>query len=179
MRKPRHLQKGATYHVTARVNRKELLLNTAESKELFLSILKRAKRRYAFRIENFCIMGNHFHLLITPALGENLSSIMQWIMSVFAMAYNRIHGLCGHFWGERFFSYIISTIKKLIKIFHYIDDNPVRAKQVENKFDWPYGGLWHQRTGRYDIVEPAPDWLLAPFSDRSPLDVSLPPVDFN
>ena len=87
MRKPRELREGARYHVTARANRKEMILDSGAYKELFLSVLKRAKARYSFRIENFTIMGNHFHLVIVPGKGESLSSIMQWIMSVFAMAF--------------------------------------------------------------------------------------------
>jgi REP element-mobilizing transposase RayT len=65
MRKPRELQDGARYHVTACANRKEMILDSRGSKELFLEVLRRAKAKYRFRIENFCIMGNHFHLVIT------------------------------------------------------------------------------------------------------------------
>ena len=96
MRKPRELEENARYHVTARANRKEMILETSEMKEMFLSVLRRAKRKYDFRLENFCIMGNHFHFVIQPGRGESLSAIMRWIMSVFAMAYNKIRGFTGH-----------------------------------------------------------------------------------
>jgi putative transposase len=150
MRTPRILQDGALYHVTARANRKEMILDSHEIKELFLEVLRRAKGKFAFRLENFCIMGNHFHLLVRPEGTTNLSRLMQWIMSVFAMAYNRIYGLVGHVWGSRFFSRIISGLQEFLKMFAYIDDNPLEAHLVENKRDWQYGGLWHHRSG---IVE--------------------------
>jgi putative transposase len=86
MRLPRELKEGARYHVTARANRKEMILDTSSMKELFLSVVKRAKRKYDFRLENFCLMGNHFHLVVQPGRGESLSTIMRWILSVFAMA---------------------------------------------------------------------------------------------
>jgi putative transposase len=70
--------------VTARANRKEMILDTNAMKELFLSVVKRAKEKYDFRLENFYIMGNHF--IIQPIRGESLSAIMQWILSVSAMA---------------------------------------------------------------------------------------------
>ena len=127
---------GARYHVTARANRKEMILDTSAMKELFLSVVKRAKLKYDFRIENFCIMGDHFHFVIRPGKGESLSAIMRWIMSVFAMAYNKIRGFTGHVWGCRFFSRIISGLRELVQVFEYIDENPVRASQVADRRDW-------------------------------------------
>jgi putative transposase len=151
MRKPRILLDGALYHVTARANRKEMILDSREIKELFIDVLRRAKTKYAFRLENFCIMGNHFHLMLRPEGATNLSRLMQWIMSVFAMAFNRLFGLVGHVWGSRFFSCIVSGLKAFLKLFVYIDDNPVEANKVKNKRDWRYGGLWHHRAGIVDL----------------------------
>jgi REP element-mobilizing transposase RayT len=104
MRMPRMLQEGARYHVSARANRQEMIFDSDEMKYLFLSVVNLAKRKFVIRIENFCLMGNHFHFMIRPGMGESLSSIMQWILSVFAMRFNRTHRLTGRVWGERFFS---------------------------------------------------------------------------
>lgn len=160
MRKPRELKDGARYHVTARANRREMILDSVAMKKLFLSIVRRAKARYDFRLENFCIMGNHFHFLIQPGQGESLSAIMQWILSVFAMAYNRIHGLTGHVWGCRFFSRIVINLRALLEVFEYIDTNPIRAGQVEDRRQWRWGGLWHDQSGCREIVEMPAAWLL-------------------
>jgi putative transposase len=129
-------------------------------KELFLSVVKRAKKKYDFRLENFCIMGNHFHFVIHPGKDESLSSIMQWILSVFAMAFNKRKGLTGHVWGCRFFSRIIASLRELLQVFEYIDANPVKASQVPDRRDWPWGGLWHHRTGCRELVEAPAAWLL-------------------
>ncbi len=158
MRKPRELQDGARYHVTARANRKEMILNEESMKELFLSVVRRAKKKYEFRMENFCVMGNHFHFVIQPGRGESLSAIMRWILSVFAMAYNRISNFTGHVWGCRFFSRIIAGLRNLVEVFEYIDENPVRAKQVEDRKDWRYGGLWHRRAGDRSLLDDLPLW---------------------
>jgi len=160
MRKPRELRDGACYHVTARVNRREMILDSAAMKELFLSAVKRAKAKYDFRLDNFCIMGNHFHFVIRPGEGESLSAIMRWILSVFAMAFNRRMGLSGHVWGARFFSRIIPSLGDLLLTFEYIDGNPERAGLVDDRREWPWGGLWHNKVGRRDLVEPPPPWLL-------------------
>jgi putative transposase len=130
-------------------------------KELFLSVVKRAKAKYNFRLENFCIMDNHFHFVIQPGNGESLSSIMQWILSVFAMRFNKIMGYTGHVWGCRFFSRIIGSFQELIEVFKYIDDNPVKAGKVGDRRQWYWGGLWHNRTGCSDIIEKTTSWLRA------------------
>ncbi len=96
MRKPRKLVEGARYHVIARANRKVLILDSGLMKALFLEVLERAKKKCGFEVENFCVMGNHFNLMVRPRNGARLSSMMQWIMSVFAMAWNRIHHFAGH-----------------------------------------------------------------------------------
>lgn len=174
MRKPRELREGARYHVTARANRREMILEPAAMKELLLRVLKRAKGKYRFRIENFCVMGNHFHLVILPARGEDLSAIMRWILSVFAMAYNRILGLSGHVWGERFFSRIIAGFGELIQVFRYIDENPVKALGLAIGRDWPHGGLCHARTGCREILDEAPAGIWVVFPCRLPASIASP-----
>jgi len=95
-------------------------------KELLLSVVKRAKGKYDFQLENLCVMGNHFHFIIQPNRGESLSAIMRWIMNVLPMTYNRIKGISGHVWGCRFFSRIIENLRALMQVHGYIDDNPFR-----------------------------------------------------
>jgi putative transposase len=147
------LQQGAEYHVTARINRSEMSLAPEADKKLLLTVIKRAKKKYNFQIKNFCIMNNHLHLLIKPGEGESLSRIMQWILSVFAMTWNRKHNLSGHVWGERFFSRIIAGIVDFLRTFIYIDDNPVNAQIIDHPWEWEFGGLWHHQRGRTDISE--------------------------
>lgn len=154
MRKPRKLVVGARYHVMARVNHQELRLDDTASKALFLDTVKRAKSKFSFAVENFTVMGNHYHLLIRPLGGESLPRIMHWIMGVFAMAYNRIHSLKGHFWQDRYFSRVITSLRALLEVFEYIDENPVKAALCDNAWDWEYGGLHHHRSSRGDIVSP-------------------------
>lgn len=160
MRKRRELLTGAYYHVGARVNRKEMIFHSSGTKELFLDVVERAKGRFDFRLDNFCIMGNHYHFIIQPGNTENLSKIMQWIMSVFAISYNKLHKLTGHVWGDRFFSHILSNIREYLRAFDYIDNNPVKAGLVKEKSSWIFGGLYHRCQGRWDIIDPPPLWLM-------------------
>ena len=157
------LQDGAYYHVVARANRKFMILGTPRMKELFQNVITRAKTKYSFRIENFCIMGNHFHFIIQPGPGESLSRIMQWILSRFATAFNKASGYTGHVWGERFFSQILHRLRDFLHVFTYIDNNPVMAGLVYEAEDWQYGGLRQAREGNYAVVDRLPAWLVCWF----------------
>jgi len=134
-----------------------MILRSDDIKELFLDVVRRAKKKYDFKLENFCVMENHFHLIIQPGRNVSLSAVMQWIMSVFAMAWNRRHKLTGHVWGQRFFSRIIRTLKDFLQVFEYIDSNPVRVGLVESALDWPYGGCQHRSKHNWDLLDPWSD----------------------
>ena len=159
MRKPRKLAHGAIYHVTARANRGELILNSPKIKNLFIKIIKRSKKKYNFALTTFCVMGNHIHLMIQPHKKESLSRIMQWILATFAINYNNIFNLLGHVWYDRFHSTIISCFRQYIRTFEYIAENPVKAEIVKDTRMYEFGGIWYLQKGLYEILEP-PDLLL-------------------
>lgn len=152
MRKPRDLREDAEYHVVARANRREFIFETNKTKDLFITILRRAKRRYSFTVRNFCVMSNHFHILIRPENGESLSRIMQWILSVFASKFNRMFGYVGHVWYDRFKSVVVSSLRHFIAAFNYITVNPVKAAIVRDPLEYSYLGLRHIRDGDYSVV---------------------------
>ena len=153
MRRRRHLIEDAEYHVIARANRQEYILSSPEIKELLIATVRRAKTKFDFTVSNFCIMSNHIHLLIRPGRGESLSSIMQWILSVFALQFNRIFGYIGHVWYDRFKSVAIVSIRQFIATFAYIADNPVRAGLVSSPYDYRYNGVCHIRDGDYRLID--------------------------
>ena len=153
MRKPRMLVENGLYHVVARVNRKEFILKSAEIREMFLAVLKRSRCKYRFKLLNFCIMGNHIHFLIKPGKRENLSKIMQWVLSVFAIQFNKRLGLSGHVWYDRFKSKIVDGLYDFLHAFRYIAENPVRAGIV--RFPWEYfsNGVTYLRNRDFRLIE--------------------------
>jgi len=153
MRKNRHLEQGAVYHVTAQINRGEMAFSETAMRELFLAFVKRAKKKYSFAVYNFCVMGNHIHFEIQPDRGSSLSKIMQWLLGNFAKAWNKAHGVKGHLWGDRFWSKIIRTIRGLKRVFDYISRNPVEAGLVKRPEEWEYGGVGQYVRCRFDKGE--------------------------
>ncbi len=155
----------------ARTAGKLLLLDPDEIKEMFLAVVRRARQKYDFRVENFVIMGNHFHFIIQPLGESTLSEIMKWILGVFAMKYNRTVKSWGHFWGDRFFSRPIANFWEYIQVFTYIDDNPVRASLVKVAVEWRYGGFWHLRMGIGAILSELPTYVALVFPTHRPMAI--------
>jgi putative transposase len=159
LRKPRFLKNGATYHVIARINRMEFILEDNEIRDLFLNVLKESKKKYKFQIINFCVMYNHIHLIIKPAEEMNLSKIMQWVLSVFAIRFNKIFKYLGHVWMDRFKSKIINDIRQLFDTFRYIANNPVKANLVKKAEDYKHNGVRFIKMKNFDIIEPPSPFL--------------------
>jgi len=153
MRKPRVLRDNGVYHVVARANRKEFIFYSEELKADFLKVVARAKKKFSFRLINFCVMSNHFHFMIAPGKGENLSRIMQWILSVFAVRFNKRHGYAGHVWYDRFKSKIVENYHDFLHSFRYIAENPVQAGIVKRPWDYAFSGITYIRAKRFHLVE--------------------------
>ena len=169
MRKSRILVEDGMYHVVARANRQEHILNSRVIKIMFLDIVRRAKRKYRFSLKNFCIMNNHIHFLITPGKGENLSKIMQWILSVFALRFNKRFGWLGHVWYDRFKSKIVDSLGDFLHAFRYIMENPIRAGIVRYPWEHAFSGARYLRNLDYEIIDkPTPVLLLMESSICSP-----------
>ena len=100
-RPPRLLIPGGIYHVTARGNERGLLYRDPADNERFLDILAEVTRRQRWRVLAYCLMGNHYHLLIqTPE--PNLAAGMRQLNGVYAQSFNRRHTRVGHLFEGRY-----------------------------------------------------------------------------
>jgi putative transposase len=77
-------------------------------------------------------MGNHVHLLVTPAYGGDLSRAMRLLNQRYVGTFNRRHGRTGTLWESRFRSCLVQTERYLLTLYRYIDLNPVRAAIVDS-----------------------------------------------
>ena len=157
MRYKRLLINNGTYHVIARTNRQEFIFDSDYIKEMFIKVLKEAKKKYQFRVDNFCIMGNHIHLMIKPLERSSLSKIMQWMLSKFAVKFNKHYNYRGHVWYDRFKSKIIESLKQFIAVNEYIDNNPVKAGMVKRTEDYFYCGITFLNKKIFSVIDPPED----------------------
>ncbi|MHB9295417.1 transposase [Pillotina sp. SPG140] len=153
-----------THHVTSEVNRRLMELRCSRMKRLLIQVIAEAHQKYDFKLWNFCIMDNHIHFLITPGKDVSLSVIMKWIKMVFAIRWNKLHGVTGHLWGDRFHARMIENREDFLRVFRYINQNPVKAGLVEQAKEWIFGGLYHYLHNIRHIVTTFSDLLAKVFT---------------
>jgi REP-associated tyrosine transposase len=134
-RPPRLQIAGGVYHLGARGVRRERIYAGAGDYELFTSILARVVERFGWRCHTYCLMPNHYHLLVeTPT--PNLSAGMQRLNGTYAQWFNELHGFSGHAFERRFFSRIVESSYDLLDVARYILLNPVRAGLCSGDVEW-------------------------------------------
>jgi putative transposase len=152
---------GALYHVTSRGDRREAIFADDVDREQFLAVLGQALARFDARVLAYCLMGNHYHLVLYMRSGH-LSRLMRHVNGVYTQAVNRRHGLVGHLFQGRFKAILVDRDAYLLEVCRYVDLNPVRAKLVRSPDDWrwsSYRALARSRADGADRSAGAPPWL--------------------
>ncbi len=124
--KPRIEVPYGYYHVVTRGNNKRQIYDDDDDRENFLVLLERIARRYGWLFYAYCLMGNHYHLVMQ--IGEHgLSRGMCELNTTYAITYNLRHERINHVFGRRFWSELITTDAYLLGACRYVVQNPVRA----------------------------------------------------
>lgn len=156
---------GALYHVTARGNRREAIYVDDTDRERFLAVLGGVVNDFNWVCHAWCLMTNHYHLLIETPDG-NLSKGMRQLNGVYTQASNRRHGRVGHLFQGRYKAILVDNDSYLLELARYVVLNPVRARMVENPGDWSWSS-YRAMTGQADRPAwLAVDGLLAAFGQR-------------
>lgn len=148
---------GAFYHVTARGNEKKDIFKSQKDREKFLSYLESATERYGAVIHVYCLMNNHYHLMLETPQG-NLSQIMKHINSSYTTYYNVKRKRAGHLLQGRYKAIIVDADEYATELSRYIHLNPVRAGIVENPEEYRWTSY---RSYSGDVAAPA--WLRMEF----------------
>ncbi len=159
---PRQTYAGALYHVFSRGDKGQYILSHDIFKASFARILIEALTRYKATLHSFCIMDNHYHLLLQTD-EDNLPDLMHRIGSLYANYLHKEHDFQGHIFASRYNSLIVETNEYLLALTRYIHLNPVRARIVKSVEDYPWCSFKFL-TG--EIEAPAwltLDWILAQF----------------
>ena len=142
-----------SYHVTSRGNRKQEIYVDAADRKYFLELATRNCERYEWMIHAYCLMTNHYHLLVeTPQ--ANISAAMQRLNAMYAEWFNWRHRVSGHLFQGRFHSVSIKTDAQFATVCRYIVLNPVRAGICDDPVE--YGWSSYRATAG---VDRPPDFL--------------------
>jgi REP element-mobilizing transposase RayT len=161
---------NALYHITSRGNRREDIYLDDNDRRNFLRILAQVYERFNWVCHSYCLMSNHYHLMIeTPE--ANLSQGMRQLNGVYTQSFNRNHRRDGHLFQGRYKAILVQKDSYLLELSRYIVLNPVRAGMVRSVNEWPWSS-YHSTVS----TMPAPgwlqtDWLLSCFAKRKNLAI--------
>ena len=156
---------GAIYHITSRGNARQAIFKGNPDRFGFLRVLGDVVSRFNWLCHAYCLMGNHYHLLIETIDG-NLSQGMRHLNGVYTQAFNRRHERVGHVLQGRYKSIIIDRDNYLLEVCRYVVLNPVRAGIVEN----PRKYVWSSYKATAGYVKPPSlltvDWILGHYGKK-------------
>ena len=156
----------AVYHITSRGNARQNIYNDDEDREKFLSILSLVTERFHWICHSYCLMDNHYHLLVETPI-PNLSAGMRQLNGIYTQAFNRHHQRVGHLFQGRFKAIVVEKQAHLLELSRYIILNPVKAGMVQHPEDYLWSS-YRAATGQTKV----PDfltvtWLLDNFSPQT------------
>ena len=130
-----------------------------EDYEAFVDLLDRACERLPMRVLAYCLMPNHFHLVLSPHGDGDLGRWMQWLLTSHVRRHHRRRRSSGHVWGGRFKAFPIQQDAHLVTVLRYVERNPVRAALAERAEAWPWSSLrWWRSRGRPAFLS---EWPIA------------------
>ena len=170
---------GCPHHVTGRGNNRQDVFFIDDDRRVFMQLLADASERFGLRVQGYCLMTNHVHLVATPKTEDSLGLALKRTNQLYAQYVNRLHGRSGHLWQDRFFSCALDD-EHFWSAMVYVERNPVRAKLVRKPWRWRWssaaahcgragGGLldlsrWRQMDGQEWIeclTEPQDDEIVS------------------
>ena len=146
---------GTCYHVINRGNARAQVFHKDGDYETFEALIDRACQRLPLRVLAYCLMPNHFHLVLWPRDDGDLSRWMQWLTTAHVRRYHAHYDSSGHVWQGRFKAFPMQQDEHLLAVLRYVERNPVRAELVKRAEDWAWSSAHY-----LDRRRPAPEWLV-------------------
>ncbi len=145
----RPIDDGLIYHVINRGNNRQSVFRKQADFAAFLAALAELMERKPFELYGYCLLSNHFHLLLRPT-GATISRIMQSLLVSHTQRYHRHYKSGGHVWQGRFKSPVIQNDEHLLTVLRYIEANPLRAGIVKRAENYPWSSYRVHGLGEAD-----------------------------
>ncbi len=132
---------GYVYHVLNRGNAKTDVFHKHDDFAAFVNLMRQAHDRVRMRLTGYCLMTNHFHLVLWPYEDGDLSRWMQWLMTSHVRRYHRHYESSGHIWQGRFKAFPVQDDEHYFTVLRYVERNPLRAGLVRRSQEWEWSSL--------------------------------------
>lgn len=138
MARPLRIQApGLSYHITARGSGRMVIFTDRLDRERFLDLLAEVAESYSVPCHAYCLMNNHYHLVITT-IDANVSQAVKQLNGTYGQWWNRRHQHVGHVFQGRFAAQVVQDDSYLLTVCRYVALNPVRARLVGSPEKWPW-----------------------------------------
>ncbi len=146
-RTPRASKGNIVYHVLNRANARMQLFYSDKDYIAFEVVLSQAHERLPIRILSYCVMPNHFHLVLWPYHDGDLSEFMRWLTVTHTQRWHVAHGTVGlgHIYQGRFKSFPVQSDEHFLIVCRYVERNALRANLVKRAENWRWCSLWRRR----------------------------------
>jgi putative transposase len=157
-RRPRVSTAGLFFHVVNRAAKRSTLFETAEDYIAFEQVLASAVDRHSVSLFSYCVMPNHWHLLLSPSVDGALSRCMHWLTTTHARRWQTYRGLEGQgaVYQGRFKAIPIGDDHHFLWVCRYIERNPLRAGLVHQAEDWRWSSLSRRQDDESSFLTPWP-----------------------
>jgi putative transposase len=165
-RRPRVATGNFVYHVLNRAVGRSTLFETDDDYLAFLKVLRQARTKVDCRLLSFCVMPNHWHLVLWPKGDNDLSEFMRWMTVTHTQRWHSFHGTSGTgpLYQGRFKSFPIQADDHFYMVCRYVERNALKANLVRKAEDWRWCSLWQSLNQPGDVsLDPWPinkpaDW---------------------
>ena len=138
---------GFVYHVVNRAVAREKIFRKTADYQAFEQVLEQAQDRVAMRLLAFCLMPNHWHLVVWPRCDGDLSEYLRWLTVTHTKRWHSHHGTIGTgaLYQGRFKSFPVQEDDHFLTVCRYVERNALRANLAERAEQWRWSSLWHRR----------------------------------
>ncbi len=150
------------FHVLNRAVRRARLFDTDADYRAFLAAIVEGQQRTQIDLLAYCVMPNHFHLVVGPIRGGDLSAFMRWFTATHSKRWHGHRGTTGtgSVYQGRFKAFPVQDDAHFMTVCRYVERNPLRAGLVRRAADWPWSSLY-QRINNSNAVALTP-WPILP-----------------
>ena len=151
---------GFAYHVLNRANARMTIFDKSKDYEAFERILADAVRRVKMRLLAYCVMPNHWHLVVWPREDGDLSAFVGWLTLTHTQRWHaHRHSVgSGHVYQGRFKSFFVESDEYLWSVCRYVERNALRAGLCERAEQWQWSSLWRREFGDAKSREVLSKW---------------------
>lgn len=136
---------GKVYHLYNRGNRKQLIFNFPSDRKYYVEKLLSTADKFGIEVIAYCLMDNHFHLVLRQGYLETISQLMHRVNTAYSLHFNCKYSLVGHLFQGKLQSRPVYNITSLLRLLEYVRNNPVKEGLVKD----PYHYAWLSINDRY------------------------------